>query len=157
MPQARSIAVHTASARFLWPRMDCSVATEEMAIGWRRYSSLHLGGCAAEDALAQQGVGLDAAHAAALEALRRCPARLVVHDDQAPVWRQVEPVDDAAQPHAVDQRLDAELQPDRMGLVGVLKPEVVVDQGPGVGEEGVSRLRVELELYELVVVLQFVP
>ena len=34
--QARSMAVQTATARLRWPRMLCSEATEEMAIGWRR-------------------------------------------------------------------------------------------------------------------------
>ena len=33
---ARSMAVHTATARLRWPRMVCSEATDEMATGWRR-------------------------------------------------------------------------------------------------------------------------
>ena len=40
---------------------------------------------------------------------------------------------------------------------GVLQAEVVVDQRAGVGQEGLGRPRVELELHELLVVLQLVP
>src|SRR6516164_8097824 len=60
----------------------------------------YLGGRLAEHALAQERIGLHPAEAAALEALARSAARLVVHDDQAAVGEDVEAVDDAAQAKA---------------------------------------------------------
>ena len=125
--------------------------------GLAQVEQADLGRGTPEQALAQERVGLDAAHAAPLEAFRRRPPGLVVHDDQVAVGRHVEPVDDAAQAHAVDHGLDAQLNPHRPRLVGVLQAEVVVDQRAGVGQEGVGLVRSERQLHVLLVVLELVP
>ena len=53
--------------------------------------------------------------------------------------------------------LDPELDADGAGLVGVLQAEVVVDERPRVGEEGVGLVAAERELDELLVVLELAP
>ena len=62
-------------------------------------------------------------------------AGLVVGDDQLAVVVELEPVDDAAQPDAVDLGLELQLEPDGPDRRRVLELEVVRDQLGGVGEE----------------------
>jgi len=112
----------------------------------------HLGGGSAQHALAEQRVGLDAAQTPALEALRRGPARLVVHDDETPVGRDVQAVDDATEAHAVDDGLDTDFDADGVHRVRVLEPVVVVQQPPRVGQEGCLVLVGEAQFGVLVVV-----
>ena len=47
--------------------------------------------------------------------------------------------------------------PTAWASIGVLQPEIVLHQRPGVGQELVGAVRVELELDELLVVLQLGP
>ena len=79
----------------------------------------HLGRRPAQDPLAQQRVGLDAAHTPVLVALRGRPPGLVVDHGQRTVGADVEAVDDAPQPHPVLLDLHPELHPDRLDGGGV--------------------------------------
>ena len=102
------MADHTATVRRRCPRMVCAVAAVEMATGSRRCNRRTSAG-GRPSASRTRGRRSGRRRGCCARSARRAPGRSCSRRRQAPVGRDVEPVDFAAQPHAVHHGLDAEL------------------------------------------------
>ena len=151
------MADHTAAVRCRVPRTAWSEGSASMTRGSRRYMSRTRLGLRPEDLLAQQRVELHAAEALLLLVDRRDPAGLVVDDLELAVGGDVEPVDDAPQPEAGHVGLEGELDAHGVDGVGVLEPEVAVDERGGVGHEGVALGLGQLQVGQVGLVLERLP
>ena len=126
---ARSIAPQTAlraqvqaAKRLVGRRLDDDDLVAEV-------HQAHLARPDAEEALAQEGVEVDAEHPRSRAVRPWAAPGLVVDDREAAIAQAVEAVDDAAELDAVDVHAEVEFEADRRDGARVLEREVLGDRG----------------------------